>query len=71
MRRLLEDLRMKETPADDLARPAPPPEGAGGGLTSPRGITAARPSFCHLRLEARPLCFIGLGLSEPSGKIFG
>ena len=32
MRRILEDLKMEETPADDLARPAPPHKGAGGGF---------------------------------------
>ena len=52
MRRMLEDLRMEETPAVDLARPAPP-QGAGGGLPPPRGITAARPPTGPLRLDAR------------------
>ena len=33
----------------------------GGGLTSPRGITAARPPFFILRFEARPLGFIDIG----------
>ena len=45
--------------AGDLTRSAPP--GAGGGLTSPRGITAARPPFFILRFEARPLGFIDIG----------
>ena len=31
---------------------------AGGGLTSPRGITANRPPFFILRFGARPLGFI-------------
>ena len=35
--------------------------GAGGGLTSPRRITAARPPFFILRFEARPLGFIDIG----------
>ena len=34
---------------------------AGGGLTSPRGITAARPPFFILRVGARPLGFIDFG----------
>ena len=37
------------------------PTGAGGGLTSPRGITAARPPFFILRFGARPLGFIDFG----------
>ena len=37
------------------------PYGAGGGLTSPRGITAARPPFFILRVGARPLGFIDFG----------
>ena len=45
--------------AGDLTRSAPP--GAGGGLTSPRGITAARPPFFILRVVARPLGFIDIG----------
>ena len=41
----LEDLRMEETPADDLARPAPPPQrGAGGGLIPPRGVHRRPPA---------------------------
>ena len=38
-----------------------PTSGAGGGLTSPRGITAARPPFFILRFEARPLGCIDIG----------
>ena len=55
------------------------PSGPGGGLTSPRGITAARPPFFILRLGAKPLGFIDFGdfgdlkrlwhLLEPVGAI--
>ena len=45
-------LENEETPAVDPARPAPPHKGAGGGLPPPRGITAARPPFLPLRLDA-------------------
>ena len=42
------DLRMEETPADDLARPAPPPRrGAGGGFTD-RFAHSARPVLADL-----------------------
>ena len=34
---------------------------AGGGLTSPRGITAARPPFYFLRIGVRLLGFIDFG----------
>ena len=37
------------------------PSGAGGGLTSPRGITAARPPFFILRFGARPLGYVDFG----------
>ena len=37
------------------------PSGAGGGLTSPRGITAARPPFYRLRIWVRLLGFVDLG----------
>ena len=30
-------------------------------MTSPRGITAARPPFCHLRFGVRTLGFIDVG----------
>ena len=50
--------------------------GAGGGLTSPRGITAARPPFFILRFGARPLGYVDFGdlkrlwsLLEPLGAI--
>ena len=50
------------------------PSGAGGGLTSPRGITAARPPFFILRFGARPLGYVDFGdlksllcLLEPLG----
>ena len=50
---------------------------AGGGLTSPRGITAARPPFFILRFMARPLGFIDIGdlkrlrcLLEPCFEFF-
>ena len=50
------------------------PSGAGGGLTSPRGITAARPPFFILRVVARPLGYVAFGdlksllcLLEPLG----
>ena len=53
------------------------PYGAGGGLTSPRGITAARPPFFILRVVARPLGFIDIGdlkrlrcLLEPCFEFF-
>ena len=52
------------------------PSGAGGGLTSPRGITAARPPFFILRFGARPLGYVDFGdlkrlrcLLEPLGAI--
>ena len=50
------------------------PSGADGGLTSPRGITAARPPFCCLRLWLRLLCFIDVGdfgLLEPLWAFLG
>ena len=50
---------------------------AGGGLTSPRGITAARPPFFILRVVARPLGFIDMSdlkrlrcLLEPCFEFF-
>ena len=49
---IFEDLRIVNTYAVGLARPAPPHKGAGGGLPPPRGITAARPPFLPLRLDA-------------------
>ena len=36
-------LENEETPADDLARPAPPHKGAGGGFK--RSAHSARPKF--------------------------
>ena len=52
------------------------PSGAGGGLTSPRGITAARPPFFILRFGARLLGYVDFGdlkrlrcLLEPLGAI--
>ena len=57
--------------------PCSAPKGAGGGLTSPRGITAARPPFFILRVVARPLGFIDIGdlkrlrcLLEPCFEFF-
>ena len=50
----------------------------GGGLTSPRGITAARPPFFFLRFGARPLGYVDFGdlknllcLLEPLGVVLG
>ena len=52
-----------------LARPAPQ-QVTGGGLTSPRGTTAARPLFFILRLGARPLGFIDFGaFKDLSGSL--
>ena len=81
---MLEDLRMEETPAVDLARPAPPHEGAGGGLPPPRGNTGARPSLfycpsgvqCFVFVDLCDICNIDMrnclansGLLEPFGVI--
>ena len=33
----------------------------GGGLTCPKGLTAARPPFCRLRVGARPLGYVDFG----------
>ena len=57
MRRMLEDLRMEATPADDLARPAPP-QGGGRRIASPKGDHRRPPAFYHLRVEAGLLCFV-------------
>ena len=35
-------LENEETPADDLARPAPPHKGAGGGFEDVQGATASQ-----------------------------
>ena len=41
---MLEDLRMEATPADDLARPAPPLRG-GRRIASPKGEHRRPPAF--------------------------
>ena len=61
----------------NLTRRSSLPSGPGGGLTSPRGITAARPPFFILRFGARPLGFIDMSdlkrlrcLLEPCFQFF-
>ena len=72
----LRQLGLRHTQLHNLTRRSPLPSGPGGGLTSPRGITAARPPFFILRFGARPLGYVDFGdiksllcLLKPVGAI--
>ena len=56
MRRLLEDLRMEETAADDPARPAPHPFGGGRRIDFPKGDHRRPPALLSSAALRQGLC---------------